>query len=223
MDFPYFDIIFFAMVAAFLVLRLRSVLGRRTGNERQRPDPFSRPDPQNRPQGEEDNVVTLHGRNGGAADDLPVSVATGLTHIQMADPSFMPDQFMEGAKAAFAMILEAYARGDKVALKPLLAGEVFTNFSRAIDSREQAGETMETEVVSFKSVDLEEARMDGADALVSVKFVTEQTNVTRDSEGVVIDGNPDMVEEVTDIWTFRRDTESDDPNWELVATQVPEE
>ncbi|ABC24402.1 Tim44/TimA family putative adaptor protein [Rhodospirillum rubrum] len=215
--FQYIDIIFFAMIAAFLVLRLRSVLGRRTGEEQRRPDPFAQPE------SAQDNVIDLSGRKAVAGRPGDGTLAGGLTQIQLTDPSFSPEGFLIGAKAAFEMILMAYAKGDKAVLKPLLAGEVFQNFSRAIDEREQADETMETDLVGFKSVEILRAGMDGQDALVTVKFVTEQVNSVRDKSDTVVDGNPNQVEEVTDIWTFRRDTVSNDPNWDLIATQVPEE
>jgi predicted lipid-binding transport protein (Tim44 family) len=210
--FQYIDIIVIAMVAAFLVLRLRSVLGRRTGEEKQRFDhPVAR-----------DNVVDLPGRTPAATEAADGTLAGGLTRIRLADPSFDPNGFAEGARGAFEMILFAYAKGDKATLRPLLAGEVYQNFTRAIDEREAAGETMETDLVSVKSVEITEARMEGDDALVTVTFKTEQVNLIKDGSGTVVDGDPNTVEQVTDIWTFRRDTQSSDPNWELVATRVPD-
>src|SRR5579863_2353748 len=139
-DFPqYFDIILFAMVAAFLVLRLRSVLGRRTGHE-QRPDPLLR-----RAEAPGEKVVSL-GSRAAAPPPLDVSppadaVAAGLGRIRAADPSFDPAQFIEGARVAFAMVVEAFAAGDKVRLRPLLSDDVYKPFSTAIDERRAAGET----------------------------------------------------------------------------------
>lgn len=213
----YIDIIFFAMVAAFLVLRLRSVLGRRTGEERQRPDPFTRPETTDDGRAErmDKTPVTL-----GVAEH---GLVAGLARMRMADPSFDPGVFLGGARAAFEMILMAYAKGDRATLRPLLADAVHDNFCRAIDERERRGETMETELVDVRSVDFTDVVMDGTVALVTVRFVTEQVNVVRDADDTVIDGDPNQVEAVTDIWTFRRDMTSDDPNWELVATRVPEE
>jgi predicted lipid-binding transport protein (Tim44 family) len=214
-DFQFVDIIFFAMVAAFLVLRLRSVLGRRTGQER---PPGSRPDG--------DNVVALPERRGPAPSfEAPPGseIAQNLALIQNADPSFTPDSFMGGARAAFGMIVAAYAAGDAPALRPLLSDEVFRNFSTAIDTRRTAGETLDTEVVKLKSMDVTEARMDGSNALVTVTFVSDQVNVVRDAQGHVVDGDPSRIAEVTDIWTFARDTRAKDPNWLLVATRIPDE
>ncbi|MCF8482977.1 MAG: Tim44/TimA family putative adaptor protein [Rhodospirillum sp.] len=219
--FQYIDIIVIAMVAAFLVLRLRSVLGRRTGEEKQRFDPTAGPGAS---QGSgRDNVVDLPGRGPMGAEAGDGTVAGGLTQIQLADSSFEPNGFIEGAQGAFKMILSAYANGEKATLKPLLAGEVYQNFARAIDERDAADETMETELISMKSVDITEARMDGTDALVTVTFKSEQVNIIKNSGGEIIDGDPNAVEQVTDIWTFRRDTTSGDPNWELLVTRVPDE
>ncbi|MBC7134383.1 Tim44/TimA family putative adaptor protein [Oceanibaculum nanhaiense] len=218
---PFLDIIFFAMVAAFLILRLRSVLGRRTGNERDRPDPFS---PKPEAENDADNVVALPQRAKQAADleDAPPgSVAAGLTQIKLADSSFEEKYFANGSRAAFEMIVEAFARGDREALRPLLANEVYDRFAGAIDSREARKETLETRLIALNAADITEARMNGPLAEVTVEFVSEQVNLTRNAAGEVIDGDPDEVETVVDIWTFRRDTRSDDPNWLLAATRTP--
>jgi len=221
--FQFIDIIFFAMVAAFLVLRLRSVLGRRTGEERQRPDPFART-----PQAKE-NVVELPDRrraprdagDGGRYADMPAGSA--LTSIALADSSFSPQSFLDGGRAAFGMIVGAYAAGDMDALRPLVNDTVLANFKAALDGQRAAGETLQTELVSIKSADIVEAALDDSLASVTVKFVSEQVTALRDAKGDVIDGDPTRVNSVTDIWTFARDTRSRDPNWHLVATRSPED
>lgn len=221
--FQFIDIIFFAMVAAFLVLRLRSVLGRRTGNERQRPDPFART-----PQGKE-NVVELPDRrraprDGASAEryaDMPAGSA--LTAIAVADPAFSPQSFLEGARAAFGMIVGAYAAGDTEALRPLVNDTVLANFQAALDGHRAAGEVLQTELVSIRSADITDAAMEGSTASVTVKFLSEQVTALRDAKGEVVDGDPTRVHQVTDIWTFARDTRSRDPNWHLVATRSPED
>ncbi len=224
--FQFIDIIFFAMVAAFLVLRLRSVLGRRTGQERPR-DIFGRSP--NAPSGSPDNVVELPDRRrataAGAAEEryAGTPVGAGLSQIRDADPSFNPERFVQGGRAAFEMILAAYSRGDDAALRPLLNDEVFGNFQKAIAERQQAEETLETELVGIKSAEIAEATLDGGTALVTVRFVSEQVNAVRDGKGEVVDGDPNRVAEVIDLWTFARDTQSRDPNWALVATRSPEE
>lgn len=224
--FQFIDIIFFAMVAAFLVLRLRSVLGRRTGQERPR-DIFGRSPsaPSNSP----DNVVELPDRRratmAGAPDDryAGTPVGSGLNQIRNADPSFNTERFLQGGRAAFEIVLGAYAEGDVATLRPLLNDEVFGNFQKAILERQQGGETLETELIGIKSAEIVEATLDGRTALVTARFVSEQVNAVRDAKGEVIEGDPNRVAEVIDLWTFARDTQARDPNWALVATRSPEE
>jgi predicted lipid-binding transport protein (Tim44 family) len=226
--FQFFDIILFAMIAGFLVLRLRSVLGRRTGEERPPlPDPFARRRAEPRP---DDKVVELpdHTARKPAEAEAATAAATGsdalsagLTQVQIADPSFRPPEFVKGAGAAFELVVAAFAKGDTKALRPLLNDAVFADFSNAIAEREKAGHRLETTLVGIKSGDILEARLDGRVAFVTVKFVTEQVNVTRDAAGNVVDGHPDRVTTVTDIWTFARNTRARDPNWTLVETRSP--
>jgi len=217
-DFPhYFDIILFAMVAAFLVLRLRSVLGRRTGQERRRNNPFLR-----QPEPTGDKVVPLGPR---VAVPPPTAtappgdaVAAGLAAIHNADPEFDPAHFVEGARVAFEMIVAAFAAGDKAKLRPLLSDEVYRTFSAAIDERDAAKETLETRILGMKQLDIVEAQLAGRWARVTLKIVSDQINVIRAHDGSIVDGDPDHPIEKTDFWTFARDTRSTDPNWALVAT-----
>lgn len=224
MDVHFIDIIFFAMVAAFLVLRLRSVLGRRTGSEQRRPDPFH-PSPAE----SGDKVVPLPDRTSrpaGAGPEIPPAARgtpldSGLTQIGVADPSFSPEGFATGAKGAFELIVENFAKGDRKALRSLLSDLVFENFQAAIKAREDAKESHETTLVGIKSADILEARMEGRTAFVTIKFVSEQINVTRDKDGRITEGDPNHVADITDIWTFARNTRSRDPNWVLVETRSP--
>jgi predicted lipid-binding transport protein (Tim44 family) len=221
--FAYLDILFFAMVAAFIAFRLRGVLGRKTGHERPRVDPISQ---RTAARGTSDNVVPMPERApppspaeepavAGTSDD---AVRAGIAAIRRVDPSFEPDPFLQGARAAFGMIVEAYARGDKAALRPLLADEVYAQFAGAIDAREQAGHVLTTELVATRSAELSAAAMRDGRARVTVRFTSEQINVTRDAGGNVVEGDPRQIETVIDLWTFERDTRSRDPNWQLVET-----
>ena len=223
--FQFLDIILFALVAGFLILRLRSVLGRRDGHESRNPDPFSaRP----KPEPADDKVVPLPERNGRSADAPPAEPASagapkspleaGLTQIGIADPRFDPQEFVSGARIAFELILTAFASGDREALKPLLSPEVYGNFDESIRHRQAAGQRLETKLVSLKSCDIAEAYMAGRTAHVTVKFVSEQISALYDAGGIVVENNPTHITEVTDFWTFARDTRSSDPNWALVAT-----
>ena len=221
----------FAAVAAFVLYKLRSVLGRREGHEQQPPDFFA--------EAERNAANDSAGKDGaakdGAAGDAalpapgpagreaaeaePASpAAAGIRDVRAADRHFDPDGFLEGARAAFDMIVEAFARGDRDALEPLLAPNVYANFESAIAERERAGETLETTIVALNSAELTDAGMQGRVARVTVTFVSEQSNTVKDADGNLVDGDPASVEKITDIWTFARDTRSRDPNWHLVET-----
>ncbi|MEN8196087.1 MAG: Tim44/TimA family putative adaptor protein [Pseudomonadota bacterium] len=210
------QIIIFAAIAAFVIFRLRSVLGRRTGHEQQRPDTFSPPEASS------EKVVPIHERRESEQLGKPESpVDAGLTQIKLADRSFDKEGFLAGARAAFEMIVIAFAEGDLQKLKPLLAKDVYDNFANVVQSRYEARETLETSLVGIKSVDVLEAGVEGRTARIAVKVVSEQVNVTKDRDGNVVDGDPNEVEVITDIWTFSRDTRARDPNWLLVETGSP--
>jgi predicted lipid-binding transport protein (Tim44 family) len=210
----------FAAIAVFVILKLRNVLGTRTGFEKKN-DPFAAP-ADNR-----DKVVPLPDRRtpqqdapgaGDAKATMDVPAGNGVAAIRRVDPSFDPDRFVEGAKMAFEMIVTAFAKGDEKELEPLLAPPVFESFAADIRRRREAGETRETKVAGIRSASIRDARLEGREARVSVVIVSDQINVTRDSAGAVIDGDAKTPETVSDLWTFARDTRARDPNWQLVET-----
>ena len=214
-----FDILLFAMVAAFIVLRLRGVLGRRTGHERPPQDLFQR-----FKRAPEENVIPLPDANGGEEAgeterlaDSPA--AAGLARIRKADHRFDVDGFLAGARAAYEMIIGAFAAGDTKALRPFVNNEVYDNFAGAIDQRQEHHLDLASTLVSIKSADITAASMKGSEAEITVEFVSEIVKVLRDASGAVIEGDPTAVREVIDIWTFRHDTHSSDPNWTLVETR----
>lgn len=220
-----FDLLIFAILAAVLVLRLRSVLGRRTGHERppQRPAPASARSETGADTGN-DTVVSLPDkRRRGAETAGPTGdpVKDGLAKINAAEPGFDGDEFLTGARAAFEMIVNAYAGGDLDTLRPLLSDEVFDNFAQAVKERQDNKHTLETTLVGVRDAELIEASMEGRVAFLTAKLVSEQINVTRDATGNVVDGDPGQIATVTDIWTFARNTRSRNPNWTLVATDAP--
>ena len=245
-DGTFIEIVILAAVAAFFILKLRSVLGKRTGHEK-RPDydPFSQKDDrgaEGTSEGGDDKVIQLPDRGAGdrrgaksleeeevleastaeTAEEIADSpLAAGITQIKLADRDFDPRQFVGGARAAFEMIIGAFAEGDAKTLRPLLANEVYDDFAGAIKEREENKETLETTLIGITTAEIIEAEMQQKTAFVTVKFVSEQVNVTRDSEGRIVDGDPNHVAKVTDIWTFARNTRSRDPNWALVATRSP--
>jgi predicted lipid-binding transport protein (Tim44 family) len=220
-------------VAIFVLFRLRSVLGTRTGNERN-PLERARAAQQAKPAAAEDKVVPL--RPVPPADDdaerraLKLDaeitqlaggsemVAAGLKAIAEADPTFSPKLFLEGAKGAYEMIVTAFATGDRKTLKNLLEKDVYDGFERAIAEREAAGHKIDFTFVGLPKIEISEAELDRRDARVAVKFTAEVVSATRDSAGAVIEGNAENVQTIADEWTFARNPKSRDPNWKLVAT-----
>jgi predicted lipid-binding transport protein (Tim44 family) len=232
--FDIYTIIFLAL-AVFIFLRLRSVLGQRTGRERPPYDPYSARDAVRG--ATNDNVVTLPGR-AAESTQKPVetaepaaerwkgiaeagsTIAAGLDAIAREDKSFDAKHFVAGARAAYEMIVLAYAEGDRRALKNLLSRDVYEGFEAAIRERETKGETVETRFVAIDKSDITGAELRARTAQVTVRFVSQLISVTRDKSGNVIEGNPEKVTDVTDVWTFARDLSSRDPNWKLVATEA---
>jgi predicted lipid-binding transport protein (Tim44 family) len=230
--FDIYTIIFLAL-AVFIFLRLRSVLGQRTGRERPPYDPYAARDSV-RPAAEK--VVALPNRTPEAAqkpaEPTPAAserwkgiaeagspVAAGLDAIAAAEKEFDGKHFLTGARAAYEMIVTAFAEGDRRALKTLLSREVYEGFDAAITDREKKGNKVETKFVALEGATIVGAEMRKGTAQVTVRFVSQLISVTRDAKGVVIDGSPDKVTDVTDVWTFARDISSRDPNWKLVATE----
>lgn len=235
-----FDIttIVFALLAVFVVWKLRSVLGTRTGQERPPYDPFAARrkarDGSANPPGETGTVIRLPGTVDTSVELQPAAVreqwsdfiepesraAAGLDDIRSKDPAFSAKAFVDGARAAYEMIVTAFAAGDRTVLQPLLAKDVFESFSAAITAREQRGHKVETTFVSLGKVLIADAQMRGRTAQISTKFNSQMITVTRDRDGAVVDGSTDQVADVSDLWTFARDTDSRDPNWMLVATET---
>jgi len=216
------DLILFAMVAAFLVLRLRSVLGRRTGFERP-PAPEPRAagfDPLGRTvDGVAEEVRPAPARTG-ARQVLPdprTPPGQALGRIAAADRSFEPQHFLEGAEGAFRMIVTAFAAGDRQTLRALLSDETYAGFEQVIAARETAGETQRTELRAVHEMGIESADLRGSIAEVVVRFVTDQVNMTTARNGEVVAGS-DAITEITDLWHFQRDVASADPTWRLVGT-----
>ena len=225
MDDGFIKVILFAALAAFLVFRLRRELGKRSGHERPRQDEQQRQLQAHAGEevedGATDNVLHMPDRDEESEPPTAPQLVVGVTKIKVFDPEFDIDDFQAGAKAAFEIIVSAFAAGDREVLRPLLSDDVYGNFAGAIEERARADEQMETTVVGFKGAEVIEADLEGRDAVVTVKFVSEQINVTRDRDGKVTDGDPERIVTVTDIWTFQRSTRSSDPNWSLVATRTP--
>ena len=225
--------IIFALLAIFVLWKLRSVLATRTGNEKRPPvSSFFR---RNAIETNDNKVVPLPG----AAPPRPAvsaaapdpdrwkayaesgsKVAAGLDAIAAASPGFAVEPFISGAKSAYAMIVSAFAAGDRQTLNNLLDKDVFDNFAAAIAARESRGETMTTDVVAIDAVKIEDAGMRNRSAQITLRFTSKLMSATHDKSGAVIDGSLDKSVDMIDIWTFARDVDSRDPNWKLLATQT---
>ncbi len=218
-------ILIFAGIAVFVFFRLFSVLGQKTGHEREQPPAV--PAPERKERESDENVVNLPGRND-APQTAPVwasdgPVGAGLTQISLADRSFDPETFLAGARAAFEMIIEAFHKGELEKVRPWLADDVYRSFAAAVAEREKPSEERTySELIAVNGCKAVEAGMDGRMARIAVRFESEQTEVVKDSEGRIVAGDLTQPIDVIDIWTFARDTRARDPNWQLVATRNPE-
>jgi predicted lipid-binding transport protein (Tim44 family) len=233
----------FLVVAVVAILKLRSVLGRRTGDEEARYQRQARAaqEAQERSAAAaaKDKVVVLPRRErevATAGADDKAAIADGesrvktfaagntalerpLLEIYRADLSFDPEHFMRGAKQAYEMIVTAFAEGNRKILKDLLSREVYEGFAGAITERESRGEQMDQSFVGINRADVVEAELKNGLAQLTVKFLSQLISATRDRAGRVISGDPQRIKDVTDIWTFAREIGSRDPNWRLIATQ----
>ncbi len=234
--------IMFLLLAVVIILKLRSVLGRRTEDDEARID-RNRALERARASGKtapNENVVALPRRDrseqpaetgaaaNAAAEERVRAFAAGdkgledgLLPIYRADSSFEPDTFVKGARQAYEMIVTAFAEGNRKALRSLLSKEVFDGFAGAISDRESRGEIIDQSFVGINKADLLEAELKNGTAQVTIKFVSELISATRDRAGAVIAGDTKRIKEVVDIWTFAREVASRDPNWRLIATQAP--
>jgi predicted lipid-binding transport protein (Tim44 family) len=224
----------FLVIAVLIFLRLRSVLGRRTGNEKPPYDPYSAQQARGAPG---DKVIPLPGteaqgmrREAATEDQLEEMIgdyapkgsplAKKLAAIMRADRNFDPRSFIEGARTAYEMVVTAYAAGNTQALKPLLSKDVYDSFLTAIQDRENAGETVDFKFVGIDRAEVTDASLNNGIAQVTVKFLSEFITATRDKAGRIVDGDPKRIQEVTDYWTFSREAAASDPNWTLIATET---
>lgn len=235
-----FDVttIVFLALAIFVIWRLRSVLGQKTGREQPPADPFARremPDPTRPTVPGNENVVRLPTSAADRVAPAPAAppenrwtgiapaaspIARGLDEIAKIEPGFDPKGFAEGAKSAYEMIVTAFAQGDVKTLKTLLSRDVYDGFERAIQDREKRGEKSETTFVSIDKAAIEAVDCRNRVAQITIRFVSKLITATRDAAGAVIEGNAESVVDVTDVWTFARTLGTRDPNWQLVATEA---
>jgi predicted lipid-binding transport protein (Tim44 family) len=211
------DIILFAMIAAFLVLRLRSILGRRTGFERQA-QPAPAPGPLRGPVIDAKAEAPTPSTTNRSVPDARSEPGQALASMSRIDPNFTADRFLDGAAQAFRIVVGAFASGDRAALHPLLSPEIMATFEQAIAAREAAHETQHHEIRAIPEERIEAALLRGSVAEITVRFVTDQVNITLAKDGQPVSGS-DSVTEITDVWTFERDLKSPDPTWRLTGAR----
>ena len=213
------DLVLFGMIAAFLVLRLRSILGRRTGFERlpQANPPTQGPTAAAGPviEGRAEPPVVVPSRS---LPDPASPIGQSLSRMRAIDPTFDVARFLDGAEKAFRIIVGAFAKGDRTALRSLLADDTYRAFAQAIEAREAAGHVQLSEIRGMETVAVEAADQRGSVAVVTVRFVSDQVSLTQDKDGHPVAGT-DAVTEITDLWTFERDLATKDPTWRLVAAR----
>lgn len=232
------------IVAVVVILKLRSVLGRRTGDEEARVERY-RTERARQEAASGDNVVAMPRRERDTVAAPPAAEVAeadaeeriktypgvepaargGLLDIARLDPTFDPDTFIRGAKQAYEMIVTAFAEGNRKLLRDLLDRPVYDGFTRAIGERETRGEQVDQSFVGIEKADILESEVKSGIASITVRFVSELISATRDKAGAIINGDSQRIKEVTDIWTFSRDISSAkaraNPNWRLIATQSP--
>jgi predicted lipid-binding transport protein (Tim44 family) len=212
------DLVLFGMIAAFLVLRLRSILGKRSGFERPAPPVQQTPlRPATGP------VIDARAEPAAPAAAQPVPDATSATGQALArmreiDRNFDVARFLAGADQAFRMIVAAFAAGDRATLRPLLGDETYAAFEQAISAREKAGERQVTEIKAVRHLGIESAELKGQVGQVTARIVSDQISYTQDKDGRPLTGT-DAVTEITDLWTFERNLSQQDPTWRLVAAR----
>ena len=242
-----FDPVTLIMIAAAVIVffKLRSILGQKTGHqdpfdpfERHRDESEKQPASRDNEEKDDSNVIPMPGTpksppTGVHKDEEPTPIwegvaekdsalAAGLDQMQAQDHSFSAPKFLDGARAAYEMIVTGFAAGDKKSLKSLLSKQVYAGFAAAIDERKKQGLQMTTQFIGIDHADIVNAQMEKKNALLTIRFVSELVSVLKDKSGETVEGDASQVQEVTDVWTFERDLSSRDPNWRLVATDGDE-
>ncbi len=213
------EIVILAMIAAFLGLRLYSVLGRRAEHEEESiPHRFDAGDDERKGEATPNVAQLRPAQPVQQLDGMLPAVERGVRSIAAADSSFDVMSFLDGAKGAYAMVLEAFWSGDKETLRELCDDDVYASFVGAIDAREAAGHTLDNKLIRIEDYKIMGAELDGRMARVSVLFVADIAAVTRDADGNVVAGSLDDAVESRDVWTFSRDVKSRTPDWILDET-----
>lgn len=231
--FPYGDIVILALIAGFILLRLRSVLGQKTGNENPdffRPKQDDSPNNPNAKPTKPDVIIqlvekTLKPRSSAEQEHDPYALKLegtpffqAITEIKALDPLFNVTAFVDGAKMAFEMVFDAFVKGDKQTLSMLLSEEIYADFAHNIDELAKQENKMETTLLAVNPKRIVSVVLDKNIARITVEFESEQVTVERGKNGEIISGDPSDVQHVVDEWLFERDVTSKNPNWKIIET-----
>jgi predicted lipid-binding transport protein (Tim44 family) len=222
-EIPYADIVILALIAGFILLRLRSVLGQR--NENDKPDFFQ---PRSSVEQSKEPIIQLSEKTIKSRPRVDVdpyaaslssgSVLQGINDIKDKEPLFSASTFMEGAKMAFEMVFDAFVKGDKQTLANLLSSEIYSQFASDIDDRDKQETRQETTLLSVKATEIKRVKLERNTAQIAVAFESEQVTLERSSNGDIVAGDPSDIHHVNDEWVFERDVTSKNPNWKIIET-----
>ena len=220
------DILIYAIIAAVLVVWLRNILGTRSNDEQQRPNPYVESE---RDKAKPKNIVGLDGQ------PFVVDMENPLKKLDLSDAlikeaedlsrqmrDFNAVQFVDNAEKAFIMVVEAFAKGEKDVLEMLLAPSVYESFEGAIKAREEKGETVSTEIHAVRKADIVDIQQKNGVAYVSIRFTADETCIIRDKDGNILSGDPERITEMVDVWTFGRKIKAKEPTWLLFETRDDE-
>ena len=219
------DLVIYALITAGLIFWLRSILGTKHGEERDKPVPFLQGDSEDHDKSETRSgnaVALIEELIGNKKGNMAITghmAERGLVDIASYEKDFDVYKFLQAAQDAFVFVVESFADGDRETLKDLLGPEVYNAFDSAITQREKSGETMETEISAIKKSEILEAKVENKAAFITVRFLAEERSVLRDESSEILSGHPDKVTQMRDIWTFSRPIKSSDPRWLVVETR----
>ncbi|WP_409361399.1 Tim44/TimA family putative adaptor protein [Bartonella heixiaziensis] len=225
-----FDVVLFVALVIMVVVfvQLRNVLGKRIGFEKPPFDPYSGNSKKQIETETTDNIVSFPHQGNSQKDDFSEinaispegsALNKGLRALRQSDPHFSPQFFIKGAQVAYEIIVTAFAKGDRDQLKRLLSRNVFESFSAAIEQREKNNERVQFTFVGINKIEFIKAAMQDTEQFLTVRIISEMISVTYNEQGERIDGDPDAIVEIRDVWTFVRNSLSSDPNWKLFATE----
>ena len=217
---PYIDILILAMVAIFIINRLRNTLGKKTGNEHDIADKFTRGGKSNLKESSPDKVSKANFEEVNQENSQQIfhenpGISNELSKIHKIDPSFTVDEFIIGAKKAFEFIINKYSDENIKPLKKLLSADIFKMFDKQINNRAKKNENLDVSIIGIKEAKIEAASIKSSIASIKVKFSSEQVQVIKNDKGKIVSGDGNQILSIVESWFFSKDLKRKDPNWIL--------